>query len=219
MQLVILLVLSSLLNVAQAFEIKAGPYMQSVTPISATVRIEGKFAGTPKVIFFRESETETFSVNATLIERNHHPDKKVGLYEAKLMGLVDGARYLYQIQQGEQKTGLYHFKTLWKQPHPFAFLALSDSQNGYKVTAQVIRQSVMKYAFASYLDERAFPISFALFTGDLVQKGHEYKRWSEEFFGPMEPLLSRLNLYPALGNHEENTPYYFSYFELPRNGT
>ncbi|MBI2522567.1 MAG: metallophosphoesterase [Bdellovibrio sp.] len=211
--------LLSLWGVTQAFEFKAGPYVQSVAANSASIRMEAEFAGTPKVVFFREGETETFSVNATLIERNYHADKKVGLFEAKLMGLVSGARYLYQIQQGSQKSGLFLFKTLFKEPHTFAFLALSDAQSGYKVTRQAVNQSLMKYAFASYVDERTFPVSFALFTGDLVQKGNEYKRWNEEFFAPMAPLMSRLCVYPAIGNHEENTPYYFSYFALPRNGS
>ncbi|HAZ11743.1 MAG: hypothetical protein A2X86_01040 [Bdellovibrionales bacterium GWA2_49_15] len=219
MKFFILLFLSCLLGVTQAFELKAGPFMQNVTSNSAVIRMEANFEGTPKIIFFREGETENFSVNAMLIERPFHSDKKAALYQAKLMGLVSGARYLYQIQQGTQKSGLFLFKTLFKEPHAFAFLALSDAQNGQKVTSQVINQSVMKYAFASYLDERTFPISLALFTGDLVQKGNEYKRWNEEFFAPLAPLLTRLSLYPAIGNHEENTPYYFSYFDLPKNGS
>ncbi len=219
MKLTILLLGFVLVGVTQGFEFNAGPYLQNITPTSVTIRMEGSFSGHPQILFFRESETEVFSVHATLIERANHPDNKVALYEAKLMGLVSGVRYLYQIEQGGQKSKLFLFKTLFRDPHPFAFVVMSDAQSGSKVTSQIVDQSVMKYAFASYLDERTFPMSFALFTGDLVQKGNEYKRWSDEFFTPMAQLLTRLSVYTAIGNHEENTPYYFSYFELPQNGT
>ncbi|HID07716.1 MAG TPA: hypothetical protein EYP10_11295, partial [Armatimonadetes bacterium] len=45
----------------------------------------------------------------------------------------------------------------------------------------------------------------------------EYPLWETEFFQPASKLLSRLPIYPCLGNHERNSPHYFDLFVLPGN--
>jgi len=53
----------------------------------------------------------------------------------------------------------------------------------------------------------------------LVDNGLNYDSWRSEFFEPAEALFSQIPVYPVLGNHEVNTPYYFDFFHLPENGS
>lgn len=53
-------------------------------------------------------------------------------------------------------------------------------------------------------------------TGDLVEDGWDPGQW-EIFNGIIAPLLETAVFYPALGNHEANSPYYFDNFNLPGN--
>ncbi|RPJ82804.1 MAG: hypothetical protein EHM18_15270, partial [Acidobacteria bacterium] len=53
--------------------------------------------------------------------------------------------------------------------------------------------------------------------GDLVSRGDVYSQWERLFFTPAAPLISRVPLFPSLGNHEENDQQYFKYLSLPGN--
>lgn len=53
-------------------------------------------------------------------------------------------------------------------------------------------------------------------TGDLVGKGLEAEQWVI-FNEIASELMETTEFYPALGNHEENSPLYFDNFELPNN--
>ena len=53
-------------------------------------------------------------------------------------------------------------------------------------------------------------LDLVLIPGDLVDNGINHTEWGDHFFGPSEPLFSHVPLYPVLGNHENNSSYYFS---------
>lgn len=57
-----------------------------------------------------------------------------------------------------------------------------------------------------------------LHCGDLVSNGNFYSHWREGFFLPnVVRLLGEVPIYPVLGNHELDSPYYFAFFSLPGN--
>jgi 3',5'-cyclic AMP phosphodiesterase CpdA len=60
-------------------------------------------------------------------------------------------------------------------------------------------------------------IAFCVHTGDFVQDGRDRASWPVQFFGPAQELLSRVPIYPVLGNHENNSSHYFDFFDLPGN--
>ena len=93
---------------------------------------------------------------------------------------------------------------------------MSDAQHGYKITSRVVKESILKYGFNK--EKKEYP-SFILFAGDLVQNGSRYDDWQKQWFKPLSPLLPHIPVYPAIGNHEENHRYYFTYFDLPKNGS
>ncbi len=89
---------------------------------------------------------------------------------------------------------------------PVSFAVIGDTQNSPDIwgrLADLIYQ------------ERP---SFLVHVGDLVQYGPHKNDWTEEFFKPAKNLLRFYPLYPALGNHEKNTDWFYRYFDLPSPG-
>lgn len=57
---------------------------------------------------------------------------------------------------------------------------------------------------------------FYLHVGDLVQEGGELGAW-DDFFDIEGTLMSRVTIFPTLGNHERNHENYFDLFYLPHD--
>ncbi|MEA3341923.1 MAG: metallophosphoesterase, partial [Chloroflexota bacterium] len=57
---------------------------------------------------------------------------------------------------------------------------------------------------------------FVLHTGDLVDNGWDSEQWAT-FFEIEGELMARAPLFPALGNHETDSNFYFDFFHLPGN--
>ena len=56
------------------------------------------------------------------------------------------------------------------------------------------------------------PADFVIHTGDLVANGRVEEQWPV-FFSIEKELLSRLAFFPALGNHEQNGPKFYEFFD------
>jgi acid phosphatase type 7 len=195
------------------------PYLQNLTPNSISINWQTKQLGVPILRWGVHPEAMSERVTPQIIKIPKVEEELLGgrkLYRVTLRNLLPDTRYYYKI---EDKTGLLTFKTAPSIPRNFAFLVMSDAQHGNVVTNKAIKESVMKHAFYSYPDQLNFPMEFTLFAGDLVQKGPKYRLWKKQFFEPMSPLLHMIPIFPVIGNHEENTPIYFSFFDLPNNGT
>jgi predicted phosphodiesterase len=52
--------------------------------------------------------------------------------------------------------------------------------------------------------------------GDLVEHGHRQKEW-DRFLTNAAPILAQAEFFPALGNHDDDSPTYFEAFDLPDN--
>jgi len=83
----------------------------------------------------------------------------------------------------------------------------------------VIDQGVIRYMTDQYGPNLALEIAMILIPGDLVENGLNYVQWVEDFFAPASHILPYVPLYPVPGNHENNSPYFFDFFNLPLNGT
>lgn len=86
---------------------------------------------------------------------------------------------------------------------PVAFAVLCDTQANPKVVRRVA--------------EAAWELrpQFVLLGGDLVTTGTNKGHWTGHYFPNMEPLASRVVVYPVLGNHEQNASWYYDYMHLP----
>jgi hypothetical protein len=86
----------------------------------------------------------------------------------------------------------------------FTFAVLGDTRTGHRIHRAVVGRVA------------AMEPDFVLHTGDLVAHGHRAREW-ETFFEIERELMARAPLFPALGNHEGNSPRYFDLFYLPGN--
>ena len=126
--------------------------------------------------------------------------------EVPFDGLDPAIRYYYSVN-GVQATG--RFLTPPADDSPFNFLLWSDSRTGTDVAAAIAQQMIRLVPDAS----------FALHAGDFVIDGDREESWEEEWWAPMRDLLLHVPIYPTMGNHEEDSAFYYRYFSsLGGNG-
>ncbi len=130
------------------------------------------------------------------------------MHELRLEGLQPSAKYFYQVTcRGDGATTvaspLLTFTTACDSSEAFSFTVVGDTQKNPVVTGKI----------AKLMWERR--PHFVLHMGDVVDNGPDKREWTNEFFKPCAELLSRVPIYPCIGNHEKNHPHYYQYFSLP----
>ena len=124
-------------------------------------------------------------------------------HRAPITGGQPDTEYEYAVGENGLFKGVYRTAPL--DPVPFRFVAYGDTRTQPDVHSRVAN-----------LILREKP-AFVLHTGDLVDDGRKARLWPKEFFGPAAALMSKVALFPVLGNHEENSPLYYNLFDLPGN--
>lgn len=137
------------------------------------------------------------------------------IHEVTLTGLEGDMLYYYSTlspaeNQGDNisvadslPTDVRTFQTAAGPDAPVGFTVICDSQAQPEVVKRV----------AEAMWE--FRPQFALLGGDLVTTGTNKQHWTEHYFPNMDPLASRVVVYPVLGNHEQNATHYYNYMHLP----
>ncbi len=136
----------------------------------------------------------------------------VRVHQAHLCGLEAGTTYTYQVGARDPETGVEHFSPIYTfrtapdvVAHPDAEVVvgvLGDCRDGYDVWEQLTG------IIASYDPD------LVLFSGDAVTVGITQFEW-EAFLARGEPLLARVPLLFANGNHENNAVNFYSQFAMP----
>jgi hypothetical protein len=129
------------------------------------------------------------------------------IHQVTLTGLEPEMLYYFKTSSpspaGSRETKLQTFQTAMKPGSPFGFVVLCDTQaNPDKLKR---------------LAEAAWELrpNFVMIGGDLVTTGKDKSHWTEHFFPHMRPLIDHVAFYPVLGNHEQNSTYYYDYMKLP----
>ncbi|MEZ4400215.1 MAG: metallophosphoesterase family protein [Kofleriaceae bacterium] len=133
----------------------------------------------------------------------------VRMHEAHLCGLTADTSYSYQIESTAGATSpVYQFRTAPDvEATPDAevvIAAVGDSRDGYDVWAQIVDQLIARAP------------DVVVFSGDAVTLGSLQREW-DEFFTAGEPLLARVPVVSAHGNHDLNSPNYYAQFAMPGN--
>jgi hypothetical protein len=129
----------------------------------------------------------------------------------RISGLAAGAEEPYRIRLGWRTLAQATLRTNGVAGQPFAFIVFGDSGWG----------SPQQYLLARRMSSAEFSPDFLLHTGDLVYGHGERFHYEERFFAPYRELLSHVNFWPSLGNHDvltDNGEPYLGVFDLPRNG-
>lgn len=133
---------------------------------------------------------------------------EVGIHTVTLEGLAAGEAYYYQVIAADDAGGriestLSSFQTAVPPGRAFTFAMIGDTQ----AQPEVVRR-ISELAWSHRPN-------FVCVAGDLVTTGAEKTHWTEHFFPNMRPLIERVPLFPALGNHEGNAKHYYDYMNLP----
>lgn len=139
------------------------------------------------------------------------------IHEVTLQGLEPDMLYYYRTESptaltadpdvagvaNPLATDVRTFQTAAGPDAPVAFAVLCDTQASPNVVRRVA--------------EAAWELrpQFVLLGGDLVTTGTNKHHWTGHYFPNMEPLASRVVVYPVLGNHEQNASWYYDYMHLP----
>jgi hypothetical protein len=200
-------------------DIVSGPYLQDAKPTSIHIMWESSEDVESMVIWgLTENLGDTAHVSESIV--NKRPSQ---VHRVNLSGLSPSTRYYYKVQMPDQETPLFHFDTppVAHDTVSFKLVAMSDMQRD---DAQPDKfKEMVEEGLISYLAEgRKDPfedLGMFLIPGDLVDDGLKYTDWTDDFFRQSTALLPYVPVYPVLGNHERNSPFYFNYFHLPDNGS
>jgi hypothetical protein len=131
------------------------------------------------------------------------------IHEAHLCGLVADTVYSYQV--GSDVDGVatwspvYSFRTapdVTVTPDAeVRYAVVGDSRDGYDIWQELVAE-IQTHA-----------PDLILFSGDAVTVGLEQREW-ETFFARAEPLVARVPMISAHGNHDVNSVNYYSQFAL-----
>ncbi len=199
--------------------IKVHPYLQDASPHSIIVMWETDSGEESTVDWGLTDELgQTTSGTADPSENGAY------IHTVRLDGLTDYTPYYYRVRTGTAISHIHRFRT---PPHahehePFRIIAMSDMQrDGSEPDKfhEIIHDGVLDYLADEIGGEVSDNLALVMIPGDLVVTGTTYSQWENHFFTPSQDLFSDVPVYPVLGNHENNTTYYFQYFHLPDNGT
>jgi hypothetical protein len=128
--------------------------------------------------------------------------------EIRLAGLKPETNYFYRVRTTsddgrEIVSDDLTFQTAVGAETPFAFAIIGDTQKNKPVIGKL-------QTFAYTLRP-----NFEIHLGDVVDKGPDRGEWTEELLDASWPLMSRVCMYPSIGNHEQNHSNYYTYFSLP----
>lgn len=188
-----LVALSSCQNKETIHKFHKGPYLQNPTLDGMTIMWESKDLAPGEV---RYGETEKLGESAAEYQ-------KATIHSVILNDLKPATKYYYQVVTGELKSEIHSFYTAVDEDTPFSFVAYGDNKSGPFNHEKVANLALTKDP------------NFALHNGDLVRRGGIYIQWEKLFFNPISHLISHVPLYTVMGNHEDNSDYYFNYFCPP----
>ncbi len=159
----------------------------------------------------------------TEADLTHHTNNYY-IHHVYLTDLSPDTRYYYKAITGSLESDIFDFVTQTDSDSEasMTLVAMSDMQkdwNNFNKFQEIINQGIIAYFGQDESIEITDLLDLVIIPGDLVDNGLNHNEWSDHFFGPSEPLFSHIPVYPVLGNHENNSSHYFSYFNLPENGT
>lgn len=130
------------------------------------------------------------------------------IQEVEIAQLPKFSSYFYEVtctsETGEEiKSDRFSFQTAPTEEMPWAFGVIGDTQRNPQVTRQC--------AEGLY----ALRPNFVLHCGDVVDDGFSKNQWIKDLFEPCQVLFAHTPVFPVIGNHEQNSHWYYDYFSLP----
>lgn len=130
------------------------------------------------------------------------------MHEIRIEGLKAETQYFYRVHtlnaDGSDLVGdALTLQTAVNPESPFAFVTIGDTQKNKPVIKK--------------LQDFAYSLrpNFEIHLGDVVDEGPNKNEWIKEMLPASWTLMSRVPVFPCIGNHEKNHSLYYQYFSLP----
>lgn len=141
-------------------------------------------------------------------------DQKTGpgslgtMHEVRIEGLKPETQYFWRAHttaaDGADLAGdVLTFQTAVNDQTPFMFVAIGDTQKNLPVI-----QKLQDFAYS-------LRPNMEIHLGDIVDEGPNKMEWTKELLPGSWTLMSRVAMYPAIGNHEKNHSLYYQYVSVP----
>ncbi|NJK84324.1 MAG: metallophosphoesterase, partial [Saprospiraceae bacterium] len=132
------------------------------------------------------------------------------MHEVLLNDLKVETNYFWQVTSITEKgdtlrSAVYSFKTAVQDSSAYTFALIGDTQRN--------NRTPWAWGKIAELVWKERP-NFVVHVGDLVDQGLK-KRIGQRIFPNGHTLMSRMPIYPVLGNHEQDAPHYYQYIVAP----
>jgi hypothetical protein len=169
----------------------------------------------------------SYQTASTLVQYGTTPglgNLKTGSYEdisnnrwhtVQLTGLQENTRYYYRCISGNDTSGIYPFRTPAKAGTAGAhvrFAIIGDSQNNEAKSSE-IADSMLNTFIRNYGNNWFDSLAFIMHNGDIVQDGNDIGRYMNEYFNPFSKLSCSVPFMVAIGNHEDESPFYYQFMK------
>lgn len=183
------------------------PYLQFSTKTSMYVLWETREMATT-LVNFGEARP---NVKKAILDSKAEISGLRLMHEVKLDQLKPETNYFWEVisvtSKGDTiRSEIYTFKTAVNDSSAYMFALIGDTQRNNKTPWAWEKISDLIW------EDRP---NFVVLAGDVVDQGLDKNDWLENFFPKGRPLLSRIPVYPVLGNHEQDAPYYYQYVVAP----
>ncbi|MGK0362079.1 MAG: hypothetical protein ACI9U2_004399 [Bradymonadia bacterium] len=201
---------------AQHFHV--APFLQLATPTGITITWETHEGGESRVEWGPDMALGAVTDGASA------PNADGMLHMARLVDLQPDTAYFYRVRSGEAVSAIARFRTppLPADERSFRLVAMSDMQidrGAPEIFGEIVSDGIIAYLAEQVGGELSDALAMALVPGDLVENGLFIGQWRRDFFAPGQPLFNQVPVYAVPGNHEYDSGFFFSYFDLPQNGT
>jgi hypothetical protein len=184
----------------RSVEIIKGPYLQHMTQDAVTVMWETDVAADGTVHYLAGGQWHAAS----------GPSGNT-IHEIRVDGFAPSEEVTYYVEStpdGGGDPAQSSQATFWTAPPtgtPFRFCVWGDSQDRPEVFSQHV---------AHMIEDQP---DLLLACGDIVAAGSDYALWEDRFFGPLRPLIQYTPTIVAIGNHEEDSHWFYDFLAQPGN--
>ncbi len=217
MKYYLIILLSPFILLSQNIIVK--PYLQNTSSSSIVIMWEIDQIEDGYIEWgLSESLQNTTNANSESSESGNY------IFTATLNELTPNTKYYYRAVNENTYSDTYSFYTedIINNEASTKMIAMSDMQIDGSFPNkfyEVVHNGILTYVENEFGGEINESINLVLIPGDLVSNGLSYNQWQDDFFNQADPLFSFVPVYPVPGNHENNSPFFFQYFDLPLNGT
>ncbi|MEI7633629.1 MAG: metallophosphoesterase [bacterium] len=178
-----------------AVSLTRGPYLQNLQPSRVTIVWKTDMASDSEIVYgpassygFKIGDPSTVTQHALTIPN-----------------LAKSQTYHYKVKSGGAAlTGDLTFRAGKDSTFTsFTFAAMGDHRSSPPAHLAIAQRV------------RLTDPELILDTGDLTNDGNKASNWDPQFFTPEKDVMSRICLFPSIGNHDGTAQNYLDYFVLP----